>query len=88
MSSDSANYIKTGVVACQDADLETGTLVHTACGGVVQYTPSASCVHIDEQVVFFCLPGCKSDFEEDPDHSCVSIYKRSMLSRKSFTGLG
>ncbi len=61
---------------CADPGVETGALVHTACGGVVQYSLETPCVCLDDQLICFCLPVCKSDFEKDPAHSCLAIQRR------------
>jgi YHS domain-containing protein len=48
--------------------------VRTACGGLVKYSASTPCVKFRGQRVFFCLPVCKADFENDPMSSCMAVH--------------
>jgi len=50
-----------------------GDAVQTACGGIVQYTPTTPCVLVGGKNVYFCLPICKADFERDPHHCCLTL---------------
>ena len=51
-----------------------GTVVNTACGGTVQYTPNTPCILYRGELVYFCLPVCKQSFEKDPSNSCLIGY--------------
>jgi YHS domain-containing protein len=75
VSVEGESTIKSNDPECQDPGLEVGSLVHTACGGVVHYSPAIPCSSLNGQSVYFCLPDCKSDFEKDPFRSCLAIRK-------------
>ena len=51
-----------------------GALVHTACGGTVQYAATTPCVYYRGEAVYFCLPICKAGLEADPRNSCLALY--------------
>ena len=61
---------------CDGASPAPGTPVQTACGGSVAYSPELPCVSIDGQQHYFCLPGCKQDFENTPQLSCLGEFLR------------
>jgi YHS domain-containing protein len=62
-------------IDCADDGLpDPGTPVRTACGGLVKYSASTPCVKFRGQRVFFCLPVCKADFENDPMNSCMAVH--------------
>ena len=43
--------------------------VQTACGGWVLYSPETPWVLYRGEAVFFCTPGCKTDYESSPETS-------------------
>ena len=49
-----------------------GTEVYTACGGIVQYMSNTPSAVYKEEVVYFCLPICKADYEDNPKTSCLA----------------
>lgn len=49
-----------------------GTEVATACGGIVRYEPNTPSALFNDEVVYFCLPICKADYEESPHTSCLA----------------
>ena len=63
---------------CSEEVPDVGTPVRTACGGMVNYSPATPCVKFRGQRVFFCLPVCKTDFENDPETSCMAIRIQEM----------
>ena len=65
------NRPKSGV-NCAGETIKLDTPVRTACGGVVQYALDTPCVLYNGQVVYFCLPICKDDYEADPLSSCLA----------------
>ena len=48
-----------------------GVHLRTACGGIVEASDDTPCVKLPDGRVYFCLPICKTDFENDPQHSCL-----------------
>lgn len=69
---DQKTYHNSDDLSCSQTGLDNGALVHTACGGVVQLTPQTPCASVEGRPVFFCLPVCKTDYERDATHSCLS----------------
>jgi YHS domain-containing protein len=60
---------------CGGADLPpAGTIVPTACGGTIRYRPDTPCISYRGETVYFCLPVCKTSFEENPRYSCLIGY--------------
>jgi len=50
---------------------ETGALVTTACRGCIRFDIDTPHAVYREQRVYFCLPLCLEDFEQNPEHSCL-----------------
>ena len=49
-----------------------GSEIRTACGGLAKFEPdSPRALHKDDWV-FFCLPTCLQEFEQDPASSCYA----------------
>jgi hypothetical protein len=48
-----------------------GATVPTICGGTLTYSANTPCAMYNGQRVFFCLAICKSDFDRDPQNSCL-----------------
>jgi len=57
---------------CAGEKVKFGTPVRTACGGVIQSYTDTVCVLYKGEVVYFCLPVCKDDYEQDPLSSCLA----------------
>ncbi len=49
-----------------------GTEVTTACGGIVRYEPNTPSALFNDEVVYFCLPICKADYDDSPHTSCLA----------------
>ena len=49
-----------------------GTEVSTACGGIVRYMSDTPSVVYKDEVICFCLPICKVDYEDNPKTSCLA----------------
>lgn len=49
-----------------------GTEVFTACGGIVRYMSDTPSVVYKDEVIYFCLPICKVDYEDNPKTSCLA----------------
>ena len=58
--------------AGQTAVPEIGKPVQTACGGWVIYSPETPSALYRGEVVYFCTPGCKADYETSPETSCLA----------------
>ncbi len=43
-----------------------GSIVESACGGSMEFTPETPYAVYEGRVFFFCLPACKATFEEQP----------------------
>lgn len=56
------------------ADLRAGDLVFTACGGRIEYAPWIAQVLVQGKRVFFCLPSCQREFEQNPRFSCLGPF--------------
>ncbi|MCU0488072.1 MAG: hypothetical protein MUE67_03865 [Anaerolineales bacterium] len=56
------------------ANLKTGDLVFTACGGRTEYAPWIAQVIFQGRRVYFCSPACKLEFEQNPTYSCLAAY--------------
>jgi YHS domain-containing protein len=50
---------------------ETGALVTTACRGCVRFEEDTPHAVYHGQRIYFCLPICLQDFEQDPNNSCL-----------------
>jgi hypothetical protein len=51
---------------------EIGKPVQTACGGWVIYSPETPCALYRGELVYFCMPTCKADYEISPETSCLA----------------
>lgn len=49
-----------------------GEIVVTACGGRLNYSTDIPWALFQGQPVYFCLPICKTDYEDDPNTSCLA----------------
>lgn len=50
-----------------------GEIVITACGGRINYTADTPWVLFKGQPLYFCLPICKTDYQNDPYDSCLAF---------------
>ena len=57
---------------CGVAHLEKGAIVITACGGRINYSDDTPCDVFRGETVYFCLPICKTDYQNDPLTSCLA----------------
>jgi hypothetical protein len=57
---------------CQHARPERGAIVITACGGRINYSADTPCDLFRGETVYFCLPICKTDYQNDPFTSCLA----------------
>lgn len=55
-----------------DDEPSLGTEVMTACGGFVHLNEGTPRAIYAGQTIYFCLPICKKDFEQDPATSCLA----------------
>jgi hypothetical protein len=51
---------------------QPGEIVVTACGGRISYTADTPWALFQGQPVYFCLPICQTDYENDPYTSCLA----------------
>jgi hypothetical protein len=51
----------------------SGSIVITACGGRLNYSVDTPSAFFRGEAVFFCLPICKTDYENDPYTSCLAF---------------
>lgn len=72
MSPKTSKKAKKSAAACGDTHPPKGTQVTTACGGLVHYNKDTPCSLFRGEVVYFCLPICKQDYENDPHASCLA----------------
>jgi hypothetical protein len=49
-----------------------GSEVTTACGGQIRFEPETPYSLYRDKRVFFCLPACKKDFDQDAKSSCLA----------------
>jgi hypothetical protein len=57
---------------CGESRPEIGAIVITACGGRVNYSADTPCDVFRGETVYFCLPICKKDYQNDPFTSCLA----------------
>ena len=50
-----------------------GEIVLTACGGRINYTVDTPWTLFQGRPVYFCLPICKTDYDNDPHASCLAL---------------
>jgi hypothetical protein len=48
-----------------------GQVVRTACGGQVEFSPDTPRSLHEGYWIYFCLPVCQNDFQQDPASSCL-----------------
>lgn len=51
---------------------QPGSPVTTACNECLEYHSELPHAVYQGEVVYFCLPACKEDFERDPQSSCFA----------------
>ena len=49
-----------------------GSEVRTACGGLAKFTSDSPRTLLKDRWVFFCLPTCLQEFEQNPVTSCYT----------------
>jgi hypothetical protein len=57
---------------CGETQPKSGAIVITACGGRINYSTDTPCACFRGEAVYFCLPICKKDYENDPYTSCLA----------------
>jgi hypothetical protein len=57
---------------CGEAQPEKGAIVITACGGRMNHSTDTPCDLFRGETVYFCLPICKTDYQNDPFTSCLA----------------
>jgi hypothetical protein len=57
---------------CEHTRHERGAVVVAACGGRINYTADTPCDLFRGETVYFCLPICKTDYQNDPLTSCLA----------------
>jgi hypothetical protein len=57
-------------------------IVITACGGRINYTGDTPWALFQGQQVYFCLPFCKTDYENDPNDSCLAFRSLDSYERQ------
>jgi YHS domain-containing protein len=51
----------------------TGSVVGTACGGLLRLEQDTPHSIFRGQRIYFCLPSCKESFDRDPTTSCLVV---------------
>lgn len=64
----------------QKSTPEVGKPVQTACGGWVIYSLDTPWALYRDEVIYFCTPTCKADYERSPETSCLA--GRILLDRR------
>ncbi len=57
----------------KSAENSASPMVHTACGGVIQVSEASIFAIYQGETIYFCMSECKTDFEKDPEHSCLAL---------------
>jgi hypothetical protein len=48
-----------------------GSVVSTACGGLLRLDANTPQSIFHDRRIYFCLPSCKESFDQDPKTSCL-----------------
>jgi hypothetical protein len=54
------------------SDLNMPAQAVSACGARIRVTPSTPYILYRDEIIYFCGPGCKQLYYEDPMSSCMA----------------
>jgi YHS domain-containing protein len=56
-----------------DKPISIGSPITTACGCQLNFSSDTTFGMYQDRWVYFCLPICKQDFDQDPLSSCLAL---------------